>query len=87
LPELPSREARRWPSSAAKISSLRLQKTTFESAFESGFFRIQKTPSQDLEKGYKNPIFSTAYPSPLCARRMASFVAEIARIGASFRAS
>jgi hypothetical protein len=51
-----------------------MRESRFFTAFESAFRR--------LEKPLKNPIYSISYPQILCARRMASFMAQLKSIGA-----
>ncbi len=46
---------------------------------ESRFFTALESAFTRLEKPLKNPIYSISYPRILCARRMASFMAQLSR--------
>jgi hypothetical protein len=49
-----------------------------ESARESRFIALSESAFTRLEKPLKIPIYSISYPERLCARRIASFMAQLA---------
>jgi hypothetical protein len=69
-PRRPSRKGKNRPSGGRKLAC----ESRFVAPSESAFTR--------LEKPFKSSIYSISYPERLCARRIASFMAQLTWISA-----